>query len=134
LELSVAVFARTETDKWATPYQYAEIGKIADKVVVMSYDYHYKTSSAGAVAPLWWVENVCDYMTARIPKEKILLGMATYGYDWSSNGTAQTITSSKMTALQSKYSVAEHFDTASQSPLLYILGRIRELPSNMDRK
>lgn len=116
LDLSVAVFARTEADKWATPYQYAEIGKIADKVVVMSYDYHYKTSAAGAVAPLWWLENVSNYMTARIPADKILLGMATYGYDWSSDGTAKTITASKLAAIKSKYSVTEHFDTASQSP------------------
>lgn len=115
-ELSVAVFARTESDRWATGYDYAKIGEIADQVVVMAYDYHYKTSSAGAVAPLWWVEKVVDYMTLRIPNQKILLGMATYGYDWASNGKAQCITAEKLAAIQEKYQVKEHFDSQSMSP------------------
>ncbi|KUG04480.1 putative peptidoglycan hydrolase yvbx, not involved in spore germination [hydrocarbon metagenome] len=115
-ELSAAVFARTESDQWPTGYEYAKIGQIADQVVVMAYDYHYKTSSAGAVAPLWWVEKVVDYMTARIPAHKIMLGMATYGYDWSSNGSAQTITAEKLAGIKEKYQVTEHFDSKSMSP------------------
>ena len=116
LELSVAVFARTAKDSWPTGYDYVEIGKIADEVVVMAYDYHYKTSAAGAVAPLWWVEQVVDYMQDCMPKEKILLGMPTYGYDWSSAGSAQTITAPKLAAIQAKYKVSEKFDNESMSP------------------
>ncbi len=115
-ELSVAVFARTESDQWATGYDYARIGEIADQVVVMAYDYHYKTSSAGAVAPLWWVQKVVDYMSETIPAQKILLGMATYGYDWSSNGSAKTITAQKLAVIQKQYQVTEHFDSQSMSP------------------
>lgn len=115
-ELSVAVFARTESDQWPTGYDYAKIGQIADQVIVMAYDYHYKTSLAGAVAPLWWVERVVDYMTASIPAQKILLGMATYGYDWSSNGSAQTITAEKLAVIKKKYQVSEHFDSKTMSP------------------
>ncbi|MEQ8200460.1 MAG: glycosyl hydrolase family 18 protein, partial [Syntrophomonadaceae bacterium] len=83
-ELSAAVFARTAQDNWATAYDYPRIGEIVDDVVVMTYDYHYQTSAAGAVAPLWWVEDVIQYMRtqARIPAGKLLIGMATYGYDW----------------------------------------------------
>ncbi len=115
-ELSVAVFARTESDRWPTGYDYTKIGATADRVVVMAYDYHYKTSAAGAVAPLWWVEKVVEYMTAHIPPQKIFLGMATYGYDWSSNGGAQTVTAEKLAAIKTKYQVTEHFDSKSMSP------------------
>jgi GH18 family chitinase len=115
-ELSAAVFGRTENDRWPTGYDYAEIGKAADLVVVMAYDYHYRTSSAGPVAPLWWVEQVIEYMTARMPAEKVLLGMPTYGYDWSSGGSAQTITAAKLAAIQKKYQVRENFDSQSMSP------------------
>lgn len=116
LELSVAVFARTAKDSWPTGYDYVEIGKTADQVVVMAYDYHYPSSAAGPVAPLWWVGEVVDYMQACMPKEKILLGMPTYGYDWSSGGGAQSITASKLAALKDKYKVSEHFDNESMSP------------------
>jgi len=114
--LTVAVFARTEADQWPTGYDYAKIGEIADKVVVMAYDYHYKTSRAGAVAPLWWVEDVVDYMTEQMPAHKILLGMATYGYDWSSDGSAKTITAAKLAAIMDKYEVIEHFSNWDMSP------------------
>lgn len=120
-ELSVAVFARTAKNNWPTPYDYVEIGKIADDVVVMAYDYHYQTSEAGPVAPLWWVEEVVDYMQACMPTEKILLGMPTYGYDWSSGGGAQTITAPKLAAIQAKYKLSEKFDNESMSPYFIYL-------------
>lgn len=114
--LSVAVFARTSSDKWATPYQYDKIGQIADQVVVMAYDYHYRTSAPGAVAPLWWVEQVADYMCANIPTSKVLLGMPTYGYDWPTGSSATTITGAKLATLKQKYTLVQSFDTASMSP------------------
>ncbi len=117
-ELSVAVFARTATDKWPTAYDYARIGEIVDDVVIMSYDYHYKTSSAGAVAPLWWVEDVIQYMRiqARIPADKLLIGMATYGYDWGSGVNTTTVTRERLAQVSSRYRVAANYDQATHSP------------------
>lgn len=117
-ELSVAVFARTSSDKWPTAYNYRSIGEIADRVVVMTYDYSYATSAAGPVAPLWWVEDVVDYMlnTADISPSKLLLGLATYGYNWGSGQNGTTVTLDKLNNLRNTYRVSEHFDTASMSP------------------
>jgi spore germination protein YaaH len=117
-ELSVAVFARTGSEKWPTAYNYRSIGEIADRVVVMTYDYSYATSAAGPVAPLWWVEDVVDYMlnTARIPPDKLLLGVATYGYNWGTGQKGTTVTLDKLNSLKNTYRVSEYFDTASMSP------------------
>ncbi|MDD2586588.1 MAG: glycosyl hydrolase family 18 protein [Syntrophomonadaceae bacterium] len=115
-DLSVAVFARTGRESWPTPYQYKKIGEIADLVVVMAYDYSYNTSAPGPVAPLWWVQEVADYMTERIPREKIIMGVPTYGYDWPTGRNATTITAPKLGDIKWKYSVEEHFDTKSMSP------------------
>jgi len=116
--LSAAVFARTASDNWATGYDYQAIGDIVDKLVLMTYDYSYKTSSPGPVAPLWWVDKVVDYMTvnAHIPAEKLLLGMATYGYNWGSGSNATTVTWSKLNSIKNSYAVSEHFDNGSMSP------------------
>jgi len=117
-ELSVAVFARTGKEKWPTAYQYDRIGEIADRIVVMAYDYSYITSNSGPVAPIWWVKDVIAYMKKNIPREKILLGIPTYGYDWTIGSTerATTVTASKLSVAKSKYKVQEHFDQKSMSP------------------
>lgn len=115
--LSAAVFARTGKEKWPVAYEYENIGKIADYVVVMAYDYSYSTSSPGPVAPLWWVRQVAAYMSARIDPAKVLLGVPTYGYDWSSaGGKATTVTLTKLNSLKSKYKLNEYFDSSSMSP------------------
>ncbi|MEJ8553388.1 glycosyl hydrolase family 18 protein [Tepidibacter sp. Z1-5] len=88
--ITVSVPAKTSdspTSPWSGAYDYAELGKYADKVVLMTYDEHYPGGSPGPIASINWVENVINYATSVIPKEKILLGTAAYGYDWSSNGT-----------------------------------------------
>ncbi len=117
ISLSAAVFARTGNENWGTPYEYAKIGQIVDKVIVMAYDYSYATSQPGPVAPLWWVEQVAKYMAANIPKEKVFLGLPTYGYDWSSaGGRATTVTAPRLAAVKQKYKLSESFDQKSMSP------------------
>jgi spore germination protein YaaH len=54
--------------------------------------------------------------TAQIPPSKLLLGMATYGYNWGSGQTGTTVTLAKLNSLKNTYQVTEHFDTASMSP------------------
>jgi spore germination protein YaaH len=114
--LSVAVFACTKPESWLAGYDYQAIGSIADQIVVMAYDYSYKGSAPGPVAPLWWVEDATAYLTAIIPNEKLLLGMPTYGYDWGSGVNATTVTARRLADLDNKYGLSEHFDNKSMSP------------------
>jgi spore germination protein len=114
--LSVAVYARTGKETWPTPYQYKRIGKIADRVVVMAYDYSFTTSKPGPVAPLWWVKDTTDYMIKSMPREKILLGMPTYGYNWSPGHKTVTVTAKKLADIKRRYQVEEFFDQKSMSP------------------
>lgn len=116
IPLSVAVFARTGYENWPTPYEYQKIGQIADKVIVMAYDYSYPNSKPGPVAPLWWVDQVAKYMATNIPKEKVMLGLPTYGYDWPTGGKASTVTASRLATTKTKYKLTEKFDYDSMSP------------------
>lgn len=71
------------------------IGKIADNVVIMTYDYHYIGSFVtGPVAPLTGSGITSEYdVTAAtekalelIPAKKLILGLPLYGYEWESIG------------------------------------------------
>lgn len=122
-QLSVAVFACTKAESWLAGYDYAAIGSITDRVVIMAYDYSYKTSAAGPVAPLWWVKAVVNYTGTIIPAEKLLLGLPTYGYDWGDGLTTTTVTASRLNTLKEQYQLAAHFDNASMSPYYTYIDR-----------
>ncbi len=63
-------------------HDYAGIGKIADYVILMTYEWGYQFGPPLAVAPINNVEEVVRYAVSAIPPEKILLGIPNYGYDW----------------------------------------------------
>lgn len=82
--LSVTVYAKTaETTRNGPGSQdWLAIGRSADTVKIMAYDYHWSTSGAGAVTPLEWLDSVASYAQANIPSAKIIMGLPWYGYDW----------------------------------------------------
>ena len=83
LELTVAVPARADDgDPGTLAYSYQLLGEVADQVRVMTYDHSWSGSEAGPVAPLAWVSSVIDYAVERVPADKLMLGVPTYGYDW----------------------------------------------------
>lgn len=70
-------------DQWGQNFDYREIGKWADRVIVMAYDQHGYSTGPGPIASLPWVRDVISYSTSVIPKNKILLGVPAYGFDWT---------------------------------------------------
>lgn len=121
--VTVAVPAKTwdnPTDGWNGAYDYKNIGKYSDKVIIMTYDYHWSGGESGSIAPIDWVQKVVDYTIQVIPKEKIVLGIAAYAYDWPSNGA-----SAKSYSLTTTYNIAAQYgavirwDSTSKSPYYY---------------
>ena len=83
--LSVTVSAKTsDKDTWPGPggQDWRVIGRVADSVKIMAYDYHWSTSAAGAIAPLDWLQKIVDYAAATIPQRRQFYGLPWYGYDW----------------------------------------------------
>jgi spore germination protein YaaH len=70
---------------------YRAIGRVVDEVHLMTYDHHWDESDPGAIAPLPWVVNVLDYATARIPADKLVLGIGLFGYDWGGGEVADDL-------------------------------------------
>ncbi len=82
--LSVALPARRK--KLAEDaYDYAVLSEAADRLVVMAYDQHWKTSRPGPVASLPWCREVLAYSKSAIPSEKLIMGLPLYGREWLDN-------------------------------------------------
>ncbi len=108
--LSVTVFAQwgnatyNDHQETRTVQDYTMIGRYADEVRIMAYDYTLQSSKTpGPIGPINWIEEVLDYATKNIPKEKIWLGVHLYGYQWSSDRTvAFTYTTTESAIINSQ--------------------------------
>ncbi len=74
-----------------------ELATIVDRVIIMTYDYHYMGSTvSGPVSPLSGGELVYEYDVAMaireskkyVPSHKLILGIPLYGYEWETITTA----------------------------------------------
>jgi spore germination protein len=75
-------------------FNYRAIAASSDAIVLMTYDQHDDGSCPGPVAQLSWVkERLGVALKDGAPANKILLGIADYGYDWTGCGgsSAQTV-------------------------------------------
>ncbi len=115
--LSVALFAKASNAGYAprnVAQNYAAIGRAADQVRLMAYDYHWATSPPGAAAPIGWVRDVIRYAKTQIAASKIILGIPLYGYDWTA-GYGTAITWPQAIGLSRQYHAPLRYSAASQS-------------------
>ena len=63
-------------------YDYRSLSKYNDYLFVMAYDEYSKGTKPGPVAEQKWIEAAVEDALKKIPAEKIILGLAAYGYDW----------------------------------------------------
>ncbi len=118
--LSVAVFpqvAATSGSPANSAQDYAAIGKVADQVRIMGYNYHWASSPAGAVAPISWVRSVLGYAKSQLPASKIVLGIPLFGYNWpDGSGQAQSVSWLQALQLSRRYHATAQYSKVSQAP------------------
>lgn len=78
---------------WSDAYNYAELAKSADYLVLMAYDEHWSGYTAGSVASLGWVGKHLDKLLAKVPADRLILGMPLYTRDWSLSSSGATLSS-----------------------------------------
>lgn len=121
--LSVAVAPKYRDNQEGLLYEahdYSAIGSIADRVIIMTYEWGYVYGEPMAISPLSEVEAVISYAVTRIPSEKILMGMPNYAYDWvipyQQGTSANTITNTRALEIAIENGANIMFDTRSASP------------------
>lgn len=117
--LTLAIPAKTSDVRtgWAGPYDYAALGRYADLILLMSYDYSWSSGPPGSIAPQEWVDRVAAYAATQIPHAKILIGIAFYGYDWNmtQGGRARALLYPQAAALAEQHGTRIVTDEISRS-------------------
>ena len=124
IAVTVALAPKTSDDQPGLLYEgidYGALGEAANGVFLMTYEWGYTYSEPMAVAPLPMVRRVAEYALSRISREKIILGIPNYGYDWPLpyvRGTtkAQSISYTDAIRLAVDHGVRIFFDEVSQTP------------------
>ncbi len=121
--LSVAVAPKYRDNQEGLLYEahdYRSIGEIADRVIIMTYEWGYVYGEPMAVSPLREMEAVISYAVTRIPSEKILMGMPNYAYDWitpwKQGDVANTITNKRALEIALDNGSNIMFDNSAQTP------------------
>lgn len=123
----VALAPKTSSDQTGLLYEahdYKALGEIADKVLLMTYEWGYSRGPALPVSPLDKVREVAEYAVSQIDPDKIFLGLPNYGYDFTvpfdRNGPpARTISSEEAIRLAIDTGSEILFDEKSQTPYFY---------------
>ena len=114
--VTISIPAKTSdspTAGFSGAYDYATLANYADQILLMTYDENYP--NAGPVASIEWVTKVINYAQTVIPKEKILIGIAAYGYDVSSNGI-KAYSMDKCVTIATQNNAVIQWDETSKSP------------------
>lgn len=83
LRISVDVTVVSDKPNWSACYDRVALGRIADAVVLMAYDEHWRNGpESGPVASIGWVERSVAELAALVPPGKIWLGIPLYTREW----------------------------------------------------
>ncbi|MDR1563357.1 MAG: cell wall-binding repeat-containing protein [Oscillospiraceae bacterium] len=120
-EVSVAVAANPKNWQtgWHGSYDYTELAKNSDYLMVMTYDEHFEGGDAGPVASIGFVEDSIKYGLSKTSADKLVLGLPFFGRIWSVGNTSvqgKGIAVKTIENMIKDYKATVSFDAASQSP------------------
>jgi cellulose synthase/poly-beta-1,6-N-acetylglucosamine synthase-like glycosyltransferase/peptidoglycan/xylan/chitin deacetylase (PgdA/CDA1 family) len=95
-------------------YDVKALAGSADRVVWMAYDEHDPTGAPGPVAGLPWVRQGLALAERWVPRSKLLLGLAGYGYSWSGDGHATDLTYEQAQAVRNAPGAVTNWDPVQQ--------------------
>lgn len=121
--VTTALAPKTSAEQKGVLYEahdYPVHGALTNHVILMTYEWGFTYSPPQAVAPINEVRKVLNYAVTAIPRNKILMGIPNYGYDWTlpyKEGTAaRTVSNTGAVRLALNENTAIKYDEKAQSP------------------
>ncbi|WP_342430099.1 glycosyl hydrolase family 18 protein [Neobacillus sp. FSL H8-0543] len=119
--VTVSVPANTgdsRANPWSPWFDYEKLGLFSDSLMIMTYDEHNPRTTPGSTASVNWTEATIRYALKHgVPPSKILLGVASYGWDWDTTANETLYSSHAMLMGQiTKYKAKVIWDSRSQTP------------------
>lgn len=124
-------FGKWIWEYWRGAYDLKALGQALDLVCLMTYDQHTRWTTPGPVEGMPWVMENLEYALKVVPKEKLSLGIALYGYHWfagdpvgadgkeSSNISAQYIDADESFPLAKQFNATIQWDAMEHESWFY---------------
>lgn len=105
-------------------HDYQAHGEMVDFIFFMTYEWGWSGGPPMAVSPINEVRKVMEYAISKVPKNKIMMGIPLYGYDWTlpyvpGGQWARTISPQEAIQLALRYRQSIQYDPVSQAPYFY---------------
>jgi cellulose synthase/poly-beta-1,6-N-acetylglucosamine synthase-like glycosyltransferase/peptidoglycan/xylan/chitin deacetylase (PgdA/CDA1 family)/spore germination protein YaaH len=106
----VTVAAPVDNEDW----NLRAFARVSDKLFLMNYDEHFAGGDAGPIASQpWFVQHLRSAM-AQVPRDKAIVAVASYAYDWPDGKTdADVLTMQEAWLFAHDNNVVTRFDPAS---------------------
>jgi spore germination protein len=101
-------------------HDYPAHGRIADFVVLMTYEWGYRLGPPQAISPVHQIRRVLDYAVTVIPRDKIFMGFQVYARDWLlphvQGQEAETFSPQEAVERAIRYGAMIQYDPIAASP------------------
>jgi spore germination protein len=102
-------------------HDYSAHGQIVDFSILMTYEYGWSGGPPMAVAPPNQIRGVLEYAVSVMPRNKIMMGLPLYGYDWTlpyvpGGAWAKRVSTQQAYIIAAEKGSRVQFDQLSQSP------------------
>ena len=82
-------------------FDYGNLAKYADQLVLMAIDFHYQGGTPGPISPLADVTQVANYVRSYgVPASKLAIEVPNYAYDWQVTASGANATNSSGQVIQ----------------------------------
>lgn len=108
--LSVCVYYKSDNSSRYGQY-WPDLVPFVDTLKVMAYNCHYSSSKPGPICPVKWLQETIEY-AKQLPdaKDKIVIGLPLYGFDWVRNSgeRARAVTFKEIQRIMRRYKISQN--------------------------